>query len=88
MDSLATRAARPPLNRSKVQEVLYGHKSGGFSGYSHLTGGYAGGQADYARVPFGEPTLWRSPPDPSRSSAHAHALVCSRPRCPNNAQRT
>lgn len=31
-----------------------GHAPGGLFGYSHLTGGYAGGQAEYIRVPFAE----------------------------------
>ena len=35
-------------------EKLYGDRTGGFHGYSHLTGGWEGGQAEYARVPFGE----------------------------------
>ncbi len=30
---------------------LYGHTTAGLFGYSHLTGGYAGGQAEYVRVP-------------------------------------
>ena len=34
-------------------EKLYGDRTGGFHGYSHLTGGFEGGQAEYARVPFG-----------------------------------
>jgi threonine dehydrogenase-like Zn-dependent dehydrogenase len=33
---------------------LWGHATAGFYGYSHLTGGYAGGQAEYARVPFAD----------------------------------
>jgi threonine dehydrogenase-like Zn-dependent dehydrogenase len=33
---------------------LWGHSTGGIFGYSHLTGGYAGGQAEYARVPFAD----------------------------------
>ena len=33
--------------------MLYGHHTGGLFGYSHLTGGWDGGQAEYARVPFG-----------------------------------
>lgn len=33
---------------------MYGQTSAGMFGYSHLTGGYQGGQADYVRVPFGE----------------------------------
>jgi len=33
---------------------LWGHSTAGMFGYSHLTGGYAGGQAEYARVPFAD----------------------------------
>ncbi len=33
---------------------LWGHATSGIFGYSHLTGGYAGGQAEYARVPFAD----------------------------------
>ena len=33
---------------------LWGHSTAGIFGYSHLTGGYAGGQAEYARVPFAD----------------------------------
>jgi threonine dehydrogenase-like Zn-dependent dehydrogenase len=33
---------------------LWGHSPAGIYGYSHLTGGYAGGQAEYARVPFAD----------------------------------
>ena len=39
---------------SEAMEKLYGDRTGGFHGYSHLTGGFEGGQAEYARVPFGE----------------------------------
>jgi len=39
-------------NPSADQEAMYGHRSGGFFGYSHMTGGYEGGQAEYVRVPF------------------------------------
>jgi threonine dehydrogenase-like Zn-dependent dehydrogenase len=35
-------------------EALYGHAPAGLFGYSHLFGGYAGGQAEYARVPFAD----------------------------------
>ena len=46
-------------NPSKEQEMMYGHRSGGFFGYSHLTGGWDGGQAEYVRVPFGAPAAAR-----------------------------
>jgi threonine dehydrogenase-like Zn-dependent dehydrogenase len=35
-------------------EQLYGYSSSGLFGYSHLFGGYAGGQAEYVRVPFAD----------------------------------
>ncbi len=37
-----------------MAEKLWGHSSGGFFGYSHLVGGFAGGQAQYVRVPFAD----------------------------------
>ena len=39
-------------------EELYGDRTAGFHGYSHLTGGFDGGQAEYARVPFGEQSVY------------------------------
>jgi len=35
-------------------EALYGFSGAGLFGYSHLYGGYAGGQAQYVRVPFAD----------------------------------
>ncbi|MBX3160571.1 MAG: glutathione-dependent formaldehyde dehydrogenase [Deltaproteobacteria bacterium] len=37
-----------------VAEKMLGHAPSGQFGYSHLTGGYAGGQAEYVRVPFAD----------------------------------
>jgi len=37
-----------------IAEKLYGHPIAGIFGYSHLAGGYAGGQAEYVRVPFAD----------------------------------
>ena len=48
-------------NASKVHEMLYGEKLGGIFGYSHFVGGYAGGQAEYVRVPFGDQNLLKLP---------------------------
>ena len=39
---------------ARLAEKLWGHSPCGIFGYSHLTGGYAGGQAEYARVPFAD----------------------------------
>jgi threonine dehydrogenase-like Zn-dependent dehydrogenase len=35
-------------------EALYGFSGSGLFGYSHMMGGYAGGQAEYVRVPFAD----------------------------------
>ena len=37
-----------------MAEKLYGYAGSGLFGYSHMMGGYAGGQAQYARVPFAD----------------------------------
>ena len=37
-----------------IAEKMLGHTAAGIFGYSHLTGGFAGGQAEYARVPFAD----------------------------------
>ena len=37
-----------------IAEKMLGHSAAGIFGYSHLTGGFAGGQAEYARVPFAD----------------------------------
>jgi threonine dehydrogenase-like Zn-dependent dehydrogenase len=37
-----------------MAEKMWGHSPAGIFGYSHLLGGYAGGQAEYARVPFAD----------------------------------
>jgi threonine dehydrogenase-like Zn-dependent dehydrogenase len=42
-------------------EQIMGYSPSGLFGYSHLTGGYAGGQAEYARVPFADVGLFKIP---------------------------
>ncbi|SCF05881.1 Threonine dehydrogenase [Micromonospora coriariae] len=37
-----------------IAEKVMGHSPAGIFGYSHLLGGYAGGQAEYARVPYAD----------------------------------
>ena len=43
-----------PVAKQDLSEPLYGHAVSGLFGYSHLTGGYPGGQAEYVRVPFSD----------------------------------
>ena len=38
----------------RVAGKMFGHTTAGLFGYTHLTGGYAGGQAEYLRVPFAD----------------------------------
>ena len=44
-----------------MAEKMFGHSPSGIFGYSHLLGGYAGGQAEYARVPFADVGTIRVP---------------------------
>jgi threonine dehydrogenase-like Zn-dependent dehydrogenase len=46
-----------------VAEKLLGHSPAGVFGYSHMLGGFAGGQAEYARVPFADVGPLKVPPE-------------------------
>ncbi|MDB5317020.1 MAG: fdh2 [Rhodospirillales bacterium] len=49
-------------NRKKhLAEKVFGHPTAGLFGYTHLTGGYPGGQAEYVRVPFADKTHIKVP---------------------------
>ncbi len=49
-------------NRKKhLADKVFGHATAGLFGYTHLTGGYPGGQADYVRVPFADATHIKVP---------------------------
>ena len=43
-----------PVEKQDMSASLYGHPMTGIFGYSHMTGGYSGGQAEYVRVPFSD----------------------------------
>ncbi|MGK7753094.1 MULTISPECIES: zinc-dependent alcohol dehydrogenase [unclassified Roseovarius] len=43
-----------PAEKQDLTEPLYGEALSGLFGYSHLTGGYPGGQAEYVRVPYSD----------------------------------
>ena len=43
-----------PVEKQDMSATLYGHPMAALFGYSHLTGGYSGGQAEYVRVPFSD----------------------------------
>jgi threonine dehydrogenase-like Zn-dependent dehydrogenase len=44
-----------------MAEKMYGFSAAGLYGYSHLFGGYAGGQAEYLRVPFADSDTFKVP---------------------------
>ena len=49
-------------NRNKdVADKMFGHTTAGLFGYTHLTGGYPGGQAEYVRVPYADKTHIKVP---------------------------
>jgi threonine dehydrogenase-like Zn-dependent dehydrogenase len=49
-------------NRKRhLAEKAFGHSCAGLFGYTHLTGGYPGGQAEYLRVPFADATHIKVP---------------------------
>ena len=48
-------------NDNKIENMMYGGRTAGMMGYSHFTGGYAGGQAEYVRVAYGDVNLLKLP---------------------------
>ncbi|TFK68936.1 GroES-like protein [Pluteus cervinus] len=56
-------------NKSSLQNYMYGQRDAGFFGYSHFTGGFPGGQAEYVRVPKGEVNLLPIPDNISDEQA-------------------
>jgi len=50
-------------NANTLANAMYGGRTAGMFGYSHFTGGFAGGQAEYVRVPYGGVNLLKLPDD-------------------------
>jgi threonine dehydrogenase-like Zn-dependent dehydrogenase len=62
-------------NPSKEMEQMYGHRLSGIFGYSKVTGGYAGDQAEYCRVPNADIVCVKAPKDISAQKLVALADV-------------
>ncbi|CAO3686700.1 unnamed protein product [Umbelopsis vinacea] len=63
-------------NNSSVMEKLYGHRIAGVLGYSHFLGGFSGGQAEYARILFGNTNLIKIPKDvPNEKALYLSDIV-------------
>ncbi|KAI5452146.1 hypothetical protein NCC49_001084 [Naganishia albida] len=56
-------------NDSSLMQTMYGQRDAGFFGYSHFTGGFPGGQAEWVRVPFGDVNCLKIPDDVSDEKA-------------------
>ena len=54
---------------AQAAEKLYGYSASGLFGYSHIFGGYAGGQAQYVRVPFADTACQKIPDSVSDEQA-------------------
>lgn len=55
--------------RKDIADKIFGHGTAGLFGYTHLTGGYPGGQAEYLRVPFADSTHIKVPEGMSDAQA-------------------
>jgi threonine dehydrogenase-like Zn-dependent dehydrogenase len=73
-------------NASSVQEKLYGKPFASLFSYSHFAGGFAGGQAEYVRCPFGDVNLLKIPDSvPDEKALYlsdivptsCHATICA-----------
>jgi threonine dehydrogenase-like Zn-dependent dehydrogenase len=65
-------------NSSKMMEDLYGHRFSGMFGYGHFTGGFAGGQAEYVRIPFANTNLLALPDDvPDEKGLFLSDILCT-----------
>lgn len=63
-------------NGSSLQNIMFGSRTAGLFGYSHFTGGFAGGQAEYVRVPYGSVNLLPLPDDvPDEKGAYSILIV-------------
>ncbi|KOS19901.1 Zinc-type alcohol dehydrogenase-like protein [Escovopsis weberi] len=65
-------------NSNTTAKALYGGRTAGIFGYSHLVGGFAGGQAEYVRVPLGDINLLEIPDDvPDEKALYLSDVLCT-----------
>jgi threonine dehydrogenase-like Zn-dependent dehydrogenase len=55
---------------------MYGSQTAGMFGYSHFTGGFAGGQAEYVRCPLGDINLLEIPDNVPDEKGTNSQIVC------------
>jgi threonine dehydrogenase-like Zn-dependent dehydrogenase len=65
-------------SETTLAKAMYGTQTAGMFGYSHLTGGFAGGQAEYVRVPFGDVNLLKLPDSvPDEKGLYLSDVICT-----------
>lgn len=69
-------------NDNTIENIMYGGRTAGMLGYSHFTGGYAGGQAEYVRVAYGDVNLLKIPDDvPDEKALYLSDVVSTSWNC-------
>jgi len=69
-------------NSNATEFGMYGGNTAGMFGYSHFTGGFAGGQAEYVRVPFGDVNLLPIPDSvPDEKALFLSDVLCTSWNC-------
>ncbi len=69
-------------NSNTTAKAMYGGQTAGMFGYSHFTGGFAGGQAEYVRVPLGDVNLLEIPDGiPDEKALYLSDVLCTSYNC-------
>ncbi|KAH4415991.1 hypothetical protein HBH92_066790 [Parastagonospora nodorum] len=65
-------------NANTIENAMYGGRTAGMFGYSHFTGGFAGGQSEYTRVPYGDVNLLPLPDNvPDEQGLFLSDVLCT-----------
>ncbi|KAJ5461576.1 uncharacterized protein N7458_003128 [Penicillium daleae] len=69
-------------NQNTISNAMYGNRTAGIFGYSHFTGGFAGGQAEYLRVPYGNTNLFPIPDEvPDEKALYLSDVIATSWHC-------
>ncbi|KAI9651652.1 MAG: hypothetical protein M1831_000555 [Alyxoria varia] len=69
-------------NANSLENGMYGGTTAGMFGYAHFTGGFAGGQAEYVRVPYGDANLLKLPDNvPDEQGLYLSDVLCTSWHC-------
>ncbi|KAI0120987.1 chaperonin 10-like protein [Xylariales sp. AK1849] len=69
-------------NSNSTMKAMYGGQTAGLFGFSHFVGGFAGGQAEYVRVPLGDVNLLEIPDSvPDEKALYLSDVLCTSYNC-------